>query len=57
MMNIAYGDVNSVIDILKKGTSSIQLFDFEVIKNAKHSFTGYKKELTKIIAGWLVNVR
>jgi pimeloyl-ACP methyl ester carboxylesterase len=49
-----YGDVERIVEILKKETPNKKLFNFEIIKNADHGFTGYEKELARITAEWLV---
>lgn len=46
----AWGDVPKVVDILKKIQPK---FDYEIIKDADHGFTGKNKELAEIVTSWI----
>lgn len=46
----AWGDVPKVVEILKSYQPE---FNYEIIKDTDHGFTGKKKELAKIISGWI----
>lgn len=46
----AYGDVLKVVDILKSHQPD---FNYKIIKDTDHGFTGKKQELSKIISDWI----
>jgi len=46
----AWGDVAKIIAILKKYQPK---FDYEIIKDADHGFTGKNEELAKVISKWI----
>lgn len=49
-----YGDVGRIVNILKKEASSKKFFDFKIIKDADHGFSGKEEELATTISNWLV---
>ena len=46
----AWGNIPKVVEILKKYQPK---FDYEIIKDADHGFTGKNEELAEVIAKWL----
>lgn len=48
-----YGKVPEIIETLKDKASDLDKFQFKVIKDADHGFTGKNEELMQIIVKWL----
>lgn len=46
----AWGNVPKIVDILKSHQS---IFNYKIIKDTDHGFTGKKQELSKIISDWM----
>ena len=46
----AWGDIPKIIEILK---SHQPKFDYRIIKDADHGFTGKNEELAEIISEWI----
>jgi len=48
-----YGQVERVVDILKKQAPDKDLFEFRIIRGADHGFDGFEEELSQLVADWL----
>lgn len=46
----AWGNVSKVVEILRSYQPN---FDYKIIKNTDHGFTGKKEELAKVISDWI----
>lgn len=49
----AYGQTETIVNILKKQTRQKNLFRFKIIKGADHSFSDHKKQLVQTVVDWL----
>lgn len=48
-----YGDVERIVNILKKEAPNKKLFDFKIIKDTDHGFSGKEEELAAVVSDWL----
>lgn len=48
-----YGEVRKVVEILKKEVSNRKLFNFQIVKDADHGFSGCEQKLARLVAEWL----